>query len=68
MYDHEGLMCKENDHFDPACKDYCELCNYDLHTCAGCGEQMKHDVVACAECTQRIKDEDAIRMMEEYNS
>lgn len=68
MENHEGLMCKENDHFDPACKDYCAYCNYNRHLCPGCGEYLAHGKGACDECTQRIKDEDAIRMMEEYNS
>ena len=28
----------------------CNDCNYDLHTCGGCGEYVGHGKYACEEC------------------
>jgi len=32
--------------FDPTC----QKCDYDLHTCPGCGEPVRHGRVACNDC------------------
>lgn len=42
------------DGVDPYClvhnEPYCARCDYDDHTCPGCGEPLRHGVGACAEC------------------
>lgn len=30
--------------------DICDLCNYDRHACAGCGEHVEHGNIACKDC------------------
>lgn len=35
----------------PAWRD-CDRCNYDLHTCPGCGENLPHGIDVCDVCRE----------------
>lgn len=35
----------------------CDRCNYDSHTCPGCGEWLHHGTVVCGRCKRELEGE-----------
>lgn len=38
------------------CWKCCDRCNYDVHTCGGCGEPLQHGQSACETCEREIRE------------
>lgn len=36
-------------------RPYCGRCDYDRHTCPGCGDNVEHGEIACVECNARVR-------------
>lgn len=38
--------------------EYCDDCNYDQHSCGGCGDDMKHEQGGCCrQCAKELREE-----------
>lgn len=47
--------CRRSDklgHYEPACPDYCNRCNYNTHICPGCGDYASHNQPVCKGCQE----------------
>lgn len=33
----------------------CDRCNFDTHTCPGCGEWLNHGTLVCGRCSDEVK-------------
>ena len=45
---------------EPGDPNYCPRCDYDTHTCPGCGEPLKHGTEVCAPCLKETEPEPAV--------
>lgn len=36
----------------------CDRCNYDMHTCPGCGTSLPHGMEACEDCRKETGHDD----------